>query len=128
MGDETQGAGDAPVSKRAVPRMSEAALATLLRDICDGRVFTSEQVPDMDQLPMVFLPILFGGLADVDLTTLGILCAETETAMPWSINGLPVFSSMRLVHKDDWERIRPTIVAEMARRRTLVPAPLASDD
>lgn len=98
-----------------IPRMSEEALKKFVVDFCSNLLFTSAHVPphDHDLLPSLFMPIVFGAFADAtkeEYAQLGIVYeyyAHPETGrsqvFPRSINGYPIFMSMRMMHVLDWE-------------------------
>jgi hypothetical protein len=53
------------------------------------------------------------------LSDLGVIYEEIRLAGPRGINGYPIFTSMRLLSRSDWDRARPIIQKEMERRSTL---------
>ena len=46
---------------------------------------------------------------------IGVICGDASSSFPRSINGFPIFSSIRVIHKDDWERVRAALVRESKR-------------
>jgi uncharacterized protein YecT (DUF1311 family) len=45
----------------------------------------------------------------------GVLMGDMDDAFPRGINGYPMFSAMKVIHKDDWDRIRAAIIREQDR-------------
>lgn len=52
-------------------------------------------------------------------SNLGEIGEHVSKAGPRSINGYPMFFSMRAIHKDDWVRIRKAVEAELDRQKNL---------
>jgi hypothetical protein len=50
---------------------------------------------------------------------LGCVWENLSAAGPRSINGCPIFFSMRMMHREDWERARGAIEREHARRKNI---------
>jgi len=75
------------------------------------------QVPTID-IGLVFLPLAFGALADwpkAEIEKIGCVWAFNRTALPRGINGYPMLTESRLMHKDDWTRAHKAIVREQQR-------------
>jgi hypothetical protein len=45
----------------------------------------------------------------------GVLMGDMDDSFPRGINGYPMFSAMQVIHKDDWDRIRTSIIREQDR-------------
>lgn len=102
------------------PRMSDEDLSQFVLDYCDGKILVAEQVPK-DLLPMVFMPIALGCFADWKeghLNQIGTIWErlDSRNIMPRSINGYPMFGSLRILRTEDWERAKKAISREMTRR------------
>ena len=105
-----------------VPHQDEEGLRTFVIDFLAGKIFTSAQMNEGTSIEMVFMPLVFGALADwprEDLEQIGILWEYLDKAGPRSINGLPSFFSLRIMHRDDWERCFNAIVREQERQREI---------
>lgn len=100
-------------------------LAEFVMAWCDGRVFSSWHVHEqkaIDLLPIVFMPITLGimdkysrkGISDIGLVW-EFLDAPGRSSRV--INGMPIFSSLRVLSSDDWERAMEAINKETARRK-----------
>ncbi len=83
-------------------RLSEAELAQLAIDVVEGRVYATNTEEGLRAFIVV--------LAFVDLTPIvdkiGAVYETLEKALPRSLNGLPMFTSFKLLHVDDLEPLR----------------------
>lgn len=104
------------------PHMTDDQLREFVLGCCDDKIFTSFHVHEepTDVLKLVFMPIAFGALKTIKLDELGCIWEWWIQAGQRSINGYPSFFSMRVMHKDDWERAHKAIDAELTRRQTVV--------
>jgi len=101
---------------RPLGPLPKEVLKEFVRGFCDGRIFTSEQVKSADDLAIVFMPIVFGALQDVELESVGVIYEDLSQAGPRSINGYPIFFSMRMMNTEDWQRCIKVIKKELDRR------------
>lgn len=105
-------------------RLDDAALATFVMEVCDGKIFTLHHIREHDResmVPMVFMPVALGafsGWYGVDLEQVGTIWEYLSEAGPRAINGYPMFFSLRVMHKDDWARATRAIDRELERRKT----------
>jgi len=107
--------------------MGRKDLAKFVMAMCDGQVFTTDHIKGGPEqiaslAPMIFLPLALGGLESIperDRAELGIVYEYMDKAVPTSINGYPIFFSMRLMIKADWEKALTAYHKEMDRRKTL---------
>ncbi|TSP14033.1 hypothetical protein [Cupriavidus campinensis] len=90
-----------PAELQAVPSMDADKLKELARAFLRGEVFTDRQIARIEDMRLVFLPIMFGALAAVDLKTIGLVYEYHREAGPRRINGMPIFLSMRLLNRED---------------------------
>lgn len=58
-------------------------------------------------------------LYEATLDQIGCFWEYMDKAMPRSINGLPCFMSVRIMHKDDWDRALKAILREQERMKEL---------
>ncbi len=95
---------DEPTTVREVPRMTEDDIKELVLGLAQDRVFTATELPreDVRMLQMVFVPLAFTPLAELDWDNIGNIVEYLDKASERSINGYPIFMSCRIVHKDDW--------------------------
>jgi hypothetical protein len=107
--------------KPAVPRLSDDELREFIDAFVSGRIFTSNHVPEGagDMIAMVFMPIAFGAITKEIAEETALVYEYIDKAGPRSINGMPIFFSCRLLHKDDWERALPALRAERDRRKNI---------
>lgn len=104
------------------PRMSDAELRAFVVECCSGQIFTSAHITDPELLGMVFMPITFGAFENARreyLEEIGVVWERMSAAGPRSINGMPCFFSMHIMHKDDWDRALKAIQAEEQRRKEI---------
>lgn len=109
--------------KYFVPRMTDDALRAFVDDYLRERIFTSADIRNPGTaLGMVFLPVAFGAFAGwpkEKLEEIGTIWEYMKKAMPRSVNGMPMFMSMRTIHRVDWARAVAAIQAEEERRKTM---------
>lgn len=102
-----------------IPRMTTIELRQFVLNYCSGLIFTSADVSDRSMLPLVFLPLGMGGLSQLpesEIRNIGLFWEHLSAAGPRSINGLPMFVSVHMMHKADVDIVVPLIVAERERQ------------
>jgi hypothetical protein len=100
-----------------VPRLTNEQMQDLVRQLLAGTVLTSDQVPP-EMLKFVFMVVGLGGFAGMpaeDLEQIGCVYEHLSEAGPTSINGFPVFFSLKIMHINDWKIVRATLVRELKR-------------
>ena len=50
---------------------------------------------------------------------IGVLVGDIKDAFPRGVNGYPMFSACRTIHREDWERARKAIDLEEERRKEI---------
>jgi len=73
-------------------------------------------------LPSIFMLIPLGAFAEYEkeeLEQIGIIYEYISEAGPWAVNGYPSFFSLRVMHKEDWERSKTAIKKELERRESI---------
>lgn len=118
---------DEEAKPKAVPRLwgtrpTDDELKEFVFAWCNGQLFSDRHIQNPNDLPMVFLPVALGAFAETpkeDLEQIGVMYEFLSAAGPTSCNGMPCFFSMRLLHKQDWERCRVAIEAELERRKNV---------
>ena len=90
-----------PAAKRECPRMTEEQIRDTALGLVQGRIFTAHDCPP-EMISSVFMLVALGGLGDIDLDTVGTVYEYLERAGERSVNGYPIFMSMRVAHVDDW--------------------------
>jgi len=104
-------------------RMTTIELKGFVLDYCAGRIFTSAHVNPPDMIGMVFMPLGLGGLKELkpgEIEDIGLVWEYIAAAGSRLINGMPLFTSCRLMHKDDLDIVRPLIEIEMQRLKDYV--------
>lgn len=109
------------VTGEDIPAMSDDELRKFVDDLVSGRVFTHHQVLQESMIPMVFMPIALGALkwSDTGFANIGAIWEYMDQAGPRSINGYPMFTSLRLMNANDWETARVAAEREIERRRKI---------
>lgn len=107
-----------------VPRLTDDELRKFIDDFVSNRIFTSAHVSEGSQnlLSMIFMPIAFGAFKDQNeesVKNIGLIYEYYDKAGPRSVNGYPIFFSLRYIHTKDWERARKVIHAELERRKAI---------
>jgi hypothetical protein len=107
-----------------VPRLSDDELREFVNDFTSGLIFSNVHFRSAEEekslLGSVFMPLVFGALSRYsveEIQNIGLMYEHINKAGPMAINGYPIFFSMRLMHKDDWDRARIAIQAETERRK-----------
>lgn len=100
--------------KTSAPRLTGEEIRQMVLDITGNKYFLGSSAP-VEDWPMIFLPIGLGGLANVDIDTIGMVAEEWDKAGDRSINGYPIFLSCKIIHVDDWavivEKVQATVKA-----------------
>lgn len=105
-----------------LPRLGDDELRKFVVDVLAGRVFTSAQVRDQSLISMIFMPLALGALHEYvpeSLLIIGVLWEYLEQALPRGINGYPMFTSVRMMHRLDWDRARKALILEQERQKSL---------
>jgi hypothetical protein len=112
-----------------VPRLSKEELAEFITGCCDNTIFTSMHVHKIDKdrgdLDKIFLAIgqgIISRMPDTFRDEIGVawqwVKEKTDRTYKGSVSGTeyPVFRTMRVIHKDDWDEACDGIKAEMQKR------------
>ena len=115
----------APLNKLELPSRSEEELREFVLAFCDNRIFTSAHLTETQkpQLGLVFMPIglgAFEGHDEESLMQVGIIYEYLSEALPRSLNGMPMFPSLKMLNAEDWNRCRKAILREMERRQEII--------
>jgi len=107
-----------------LPKLSDDDLRKFVDDFLSDRIYTSVHLRgnQRDLLSMVFMPIAFGYFnryQPESLKQVGVIYENKSAALPRSINGQPMFTSMRVLHVDDWQRAWAAILKEEERRKNI---------
>lgn len=103
--------------------MPDKKLRELALDIVEQRVFGTWNIPPNAGhiVKMVFMPLALSRQKDLDVfREAGVFhfyeYVESRNMAPRSINGYPIFWSMRLLGKENWDRLVPLIKKLQSRR------------
>ena len=102
--------------------MSDEELRAFVDDFVSGWVFTDRHVRDPNVLASVFMPLVFGALADWSDTgrnRIGLIWEYMSKAGPMCVNGYPTFFSMRLMNVEDWAIVQKAAQREFERRKNI---------
>lgn len=103
-------------------------LANFVMRWCDGQVFSSLDIMRRKQdhlMHMVFMPLALGALSKFTkeaVDDIGLLFEYTDAdgQVPGRcINGMPIFTSVRLMNKEDWATAGKAINKELKRRKNV---------
>lgn len=75
----------------------------------DGKVFTSRQITNVQDLRRVFVPIALGAFKDytVDqINDIGLIYEYYKVAGPRGINDMPMFFSMRMLNLANFNKVK----------------------
>ncbi len=84
--------------------LNEQEIDCLAKDIVNEKVFTEEDIADIQDLGRVFLPInlgLFATAGKYVLENIGLIYEYTDRMSSRQIDGYPIFKSMNILHKDN---------------------------
>ena len=83
-------------------------LKQLAMDIANGKVFTSNQIKNESLLASVFMPLAL--MNDEQIHALHkapphMLYEYMDKAVPMSVNGMPIFGSVRFLNKTEYDKM-----------------------
>ena len=88
--------------------LSEEEISKLAEDIYKGDVFTDKHVRNLDEVMMVFMPLIFVSGDQLEMIKNdppGMIYEYMENAGHRAINGMPMFWSLNMVSKGDTKKI-----------------------
>ena len=93
---------------------TDEEIKAVTKDVVLGNIFTSLSLPPsaIDLLGTIFMPISFGALAEYtkeEIDDIGSIYAPLSEALPTAINGYPIFGSMRILSKEETDRLKDYI-------------------
>lgn len=83
---------------------TDQELFEIAQGIIDGSIFSSFDVTETDQIQMIFMPLLFleeSTIEEWKKDGPGVLYENVCEAGPRSVNGFPIFTSMKYLDKLD---------------------------
>jgi len=85
----------------AIPRLAPNDLARLVKDIADGEVFFTADGHEIGEAFGLILSVVVREWSEEYIESLGGAWAPWSTAFPTTANGIPMFTSMHAIHRDD---------------------------
>lgn len=79
-------------------------LKKIVEDLLAQKLFTSLHLKDLNDLPRVFMPFALGAWSHFTKEAamdIGMIYESYDQAGPRSINGLPIFTSFKLINTKD---------------------------
>lgn len=110
------------VERKPLADVSPEQMKEFVLGVCDNRIFTDRHLSEdevKNNLSLVFMPLMFGALDSIQMDTIGCIWEYWSEAGPRSVNGKPIFFSMRLMNVKDTEFAFAQIKKEMSRRENL---------
>jgi hypothetical protein len=96
------------VEKRKHVPMTDEEIKKLAEDMYKGFVFTDRHLNSVDELSMVFLPLALAGkelIGELQKMPTGMIYEYIDKAGPMGVNGMPMFTSFRVVSMEDTKKI-----------------------
>jgi hypothetical protein len=112
--------------EKTIDDMPPEKLAEFVIEWIEGRVFSSwhmDQQHNGSLIHVVFMPLALGALSNLSKKAIEEIALVYEFTyargqVPGrAINGMPMFTSCRLMNKRDWEKARTAINRELDRRK-----------
>lgn len=74
-------------------------------DLFDGKIFTDRHLPDGLAAHMVFMPLVFTEISQAEIEQVGLVFEYFSEAGPRSVNGCPIFFSMRFLNREQLDKL-----------------------
>ena len=93
-------------------RMTVLEMTSYVIDMVQGRIFSSSHIPadQHDMILSVFIPLALGATSGMDTSKIGDVWEYLNRANGF-VNGMPSFSSCRIVHAEDMKLMEPIIMS-----------------
>jgi hypothetical protein len=88
--------------------MTDAEIKKLAHDLVTNQIFMSDQCRRPEEVSMVFMPLLFLDAAALETLKKDDIVHFYEynaKALPRGINGMPMFSSMHCISRQDYDKL-----------------------
>lgn len=88
--------------------LTEKEIADLANDMYRGVIFTDRHVQRPEDVPSVFMPLIFMKEKDIEKLKAnppGMIYEYLNEAGPRSINGMPMFWSFRMINIEDTAKV-----------------------
>jgi hypothetical protein len=90
-------------------KKTDSELKQIASDMYEGKIFSSLNLGDKleEALPIVFMPMMFGALSErtKERADVGLIYEYISEAAPRSINGFPVFFSLKILNDEDTRKV-----------------------
>ena len=116
---------NSPLEMLTIERATDDELRKFVDDFVSSRIFTDRHIRPSDvvgTMSMIFMPIALGAFSKYEkesLKIVGCIYEYMSEAGPRSVNGYPIFFSMRFLHVEDWKRACKAIEREQERRGSI---------
>ena len=97
-------------------RMDDEDLKQFVRDWLASGVWSDRHCRSEDLMTSFMILALMPPPPPDFVEQVGLVWERMSAAGPMAVNGMPMFFSVRFMHKADWERVRPVIEQEEKRR------------
>ncbi len=94
--------------QKIYPSMTDQDIKKLAEDMYKGLIFTNVHVERQEDVMMVFMPLILSGEEFIDKLQKnppGMIYEYIERAGPMAINGMPIFSSCKMVSIEDTKKV-----------------------
>lgn len=88
--------------------MTDEDIKKLADDIYKGLVFTDRHIQNPDDVPRVFIPLVLlkkEQIEELNVRSIGMIYEYIDKAGPMSINGMPMFLSLRMLSQEDAKKV-----------------------
>jgi len=101
-------------------RMTAQAKAEFFDAFCNGQIFTDRHCVDPRYVGVVFLPLgMCTPMPDSYAAKVGVVWQHLSKAGPRAVEGMPMFDSIEIMHREDWDELRAKIQEEREHRRAV---------
>lgn len=99
------------------PRLTAEQKKEFFEDFLSGRIVSDRQMKSGEDVLAVFMVLALSTKPPESfLNKLAMVYERLDKAGPLSMNGLPMFMSCSFMHQDDWDELKPKLLAELKRR------------
>jgi len=96
-------------------RMSEDERREILLGLFSGRYYPLDTKEKLRLCPQPFLLVGLREMPEEEIMQIGMVLGDMNKCGPRTVNGMPTFLEVRLIHKDDWKRIVEVYNREVKR-------------
>lgn len=106
--EKIEDTSDEPGRKHLLAPLAEKEVADLANDLYRGMIFTDRHMQRPEDVPSVFMPLIFMKKEDIEKLQAnppGMIYEYFSEAGPRSINGMPMFMSFRMISVEDTTKV-----------------------